>query len=131
MLNKNNYNNFIKKIKFDKRSLRNRIRWIRRKYKKKRWVKFFFNFRKTFLINEFYSTYFYTCFKLKKKRHWWRKIFFKKRFTYYGKHINKKMFSRSWMRYIKKFPLSRNKYILYIRYFYTYKSLKFKNFLIK
>ena len=123
-------NNYIKLFNFDKRSIDNNLKWNRKNYLKKKKNDFFFNFDKMFILNSNYKHYFFLLLKEKKKKYWWRKISFKKRFTDNLKFGELKPIKRSWIYCIRSFPQFRNKYIMYTKYFYTYKFINFKNFTI-
>lgn len=128
MVLKTRLNSYIQLIKFDKRSLKNRIKWIRKNYMVKKKNNFFFNLNKIFFFNNYYIFYNYTSLRIKKKKNSWRNFSYKHVFRDNYSFGKFRLYKKMWLKCIKNFSKIQNKYIMYIRYFYTYKSLKFKNF---
>jgi hypothetical protein len=127
MLNTNKVNNSIKLLKLNNQSIKKRILWIKKKHIKNKKIKFLFNLKNIYLFDSNYRFYCYVRLCIKRKHHWWRKIFYKKKYIYNLKFGLSEIFQKSWLSYINDFPVTKNNYLLYIRYFHTYKSLKFKS----
>lgn len=128
MLNKSKINNYIVLVKFTKYSIKNKIKRFRRKFIKKKRKKFFFNFKKYFTFNDNFNILPYFFLKLKRKKHWWKRSKFFRTFREQPKYHFFHIFKKYWS-YTKKRPILnlKNKFILYIKYFYTYKSYRYIN----
>lgn len=126
MLNKSEINNYIILKKFTKYSIKNKIKKFRRKFINKKRKKFFFHFKKLFIFksNNVILSYFFL--KLKRRKHWWKRRKSFRTFKEHPKYHFSYKIKRYWSR-IKKYPILnlKNKFILYIKYFYTYKSYKY------
>jgi hypothetical protein len=124
LLNKNKVNNYMILTKYKNYSLKNQIKKYKKKKIRNKTNKYFFNLNSLFLMNncnKFTTIY---CLFFKKKKHWWKKIFYKNKFKI--KTIKKPSFRyKKYWSWVKKPTLTfENKYLLYIRYFYPYKAYK-------
>ncbi len=111
-------------LDFEDKQIQTKLKLLKKDYIIKDKDDVFFNFSKFFLFDSKYIFKTKILLKIEKKKNWWRKIFFKRKFKENLNFGYNKAIRRHWIRYVKYFPKIYNKYDIYIRYFYTYKSLK-------
>jgi len=127
MIIKTRFNNYIGLDNFSEESLDDDIKQITKDYIIIKKNKLFFNFNRIFLFNNYYIFYNYTLLNIRKKRSLWNKISYELEFKHDLSSSKSGLYKKMWLKSIKNFSKIQNKYTIYIKYFYTYKSFKFKN----